>query len=101
MPLDISTNYMMTEVAGDRTKITATITDEKFIGTHAFIIKSFNGLYNSVDSMPIYITIKDPCEDSVVNSDNRFKINNPFEVTLGKTEEVLNLLGPSNSASLE
>ena len=69
-PLDISSIYMMSEVAGDRTKITATITDESWYGTHTFIIRSTNGivdtsptapgkngLFYSVDSVPISITI--------------------------------------------
>ena len=102
-PLDVSSIYVMSKVVGDRTKITATITDESWYGTHTFIIRSTNGklntsstapgkngLFYSVDSVPISITIKDPCDDSIVNSDNRFKISNPFMVTLGETEEVLN-----------
>ena len=58
------------------------VTEHRWIGTHSFQIQSRNGVYNeeskrgeqglfgSVDSEILTITVLDPCEQAIVNSDN-------------------------------
>ena len=84
-----------------------------WLGTHSLVIRGTNGqqdssatargdggLFDSVDSSPILVTIIDPCINSVVNSDNAFSLPSTFKVASGQTKNQLRIDGPSNSISL-
>jgi len=64
------------------------------------IARGNGGLFNSIDSTPILVTIIDPCINSVVNSNNAFSFPSTFKVALGQTKNQLKIDGPSNSISL-
>lgn len=111
---DPTNDYSVTPVGGaDRSSVAATLIDRKWLGTHTLIVRGTNGmedssadargdsgLFASVDSVPLLITITDPCIDSTVNSLNKFEIDEVFRVPLGSFKKDLANEGPSDSVSL-
>ena len=82
------------------------------VGTHTLAIRGtagspstapdargVGGLFNSVDSIPIELTVLDPCPFTVINLDNSFAIPRKIGVPLGKTKLDLALSGPSDAVS--
>ena len=108
----MSSDYTITPLTSTTQSITGTPTDRKWLGTHIIVIKGTNGvedssvdargnngLYNSVESAPLSLTIIDPCADSIVNSNAQFSIEEPFEVPLGNDKKDETQDGPSDSIS--
>lgn len=97
-------------------EITGTISDRIWIGTHTFIIKGTNGeegsslsprgndgLFDSLDSVPISVTIVDPCSRSIVDFNDDFDgiFPRPVKVPVGQSIELAIFDGPTDSMSDE
>ena len=83
-------------VSTTRQRINGNVSDRRWIGTHTFVIRGTNGaednsadargnggFFASIDSNPLQMTIRDPCVDSVVNSNAMFELETPFLVPAG------------------
>lgn len=90
-----------------------TIFDRSWIGIHTLKIRSTNGrltndplargrngLFNSVLSKPLTISIVDPCLNSIVNSDSSLRLNEMI-VQEGSDLLVVGYKGPKDSASIK
>ena len=86
--------------------------DKKWIGTHSFQIQSRNGLYSNfrtrgekglfgtIDSDIITITVFDSCATSIVNSDGGLTLDNMIAPNGVPELNSRQYRGPTNSADL-
>lgn len=111
---DLTSDYSVTPSPPSRQSVQAILRDKEWVGVHTFLVRgtngSFdgsvnargnNGLYASIDSAPLQVTVTDPCHNSIVNADlgSLFEIASEFVVPLGSSKQEESLAGPSDSIS--